>query len=141
MKAIPAALLLFSLALSSNAFARDRVSVGVSFSSGPRWDHPYSHSHGYCGPAYYPPAPRRVYYVEEPVYYVPAPIAVFQESPSLSNTVVRVQAALRNRKYYAGQIDGIPGKDTQNAIRMYQLDRNLPVTGKIDLVLLQDLGL
>jgi peptidoglycan hydrolase-like protein with peptidoglycan-binding domain len=37
-------------------------------------------------------------------------------------------------------VDGISGPETQNAIRSYQIDRGLPVTGRIDSEFLSDLG-
>jgi peptidoglycan hydrolase-like protein with peptidoglycan-binding domain len=57
------------------------------------------------------------------------------------NQVAQVQAALQQRKYYHGRVDGIFGPATEAAIRAYQLDRSLRVTGKIDATLLSDLGL
>ena len=59
----------------------------------------------------------------------------------MENRVIQVQAALRQRKYYTGAIDGLLGPGTQAAIRAYQVDRNLPVTGKLDPELISDLGL
>jgi peptidoglycan hydrolase-like protein with peptidoglycan-binding domain len=38
-------------------------------------------------------------------------------------------------------VDGMNGPMTQAAIRAYQLDRGLPVTGRIDALLISDLGL
>jgi len=55
--------------------------------------------------------------------------------------VLQVQENLRRLGYYKGSIDGFSGSGTRTAIRAYQVDRGLPVTGRIDRDLLQDLGL
>jgi hypothetical protein len=51
-----------------------------------------------------------------------------------------VQAALANRGYYRGRIDGVIGARTRNAIRAFQRDNGLPVTGRVDGRLLNALG-
>jgi hypothetical protein len=43
-----------------------------------------------------------------------------------------VQAALARRGYYSGPIDGIIGVRSRRAIRSFQSDQGLPVTGSID---------
>ena len=40
-----------------------------------------------------------------------------------------IQAALAQRGYYRGPIDGVWGPETRNAIRSFQAHRGLPVTG------------
>jgi peptidoglycan hydrolase-like protein with peptidoglycan-binding domain len=55
--------------------------------------------------------------------------------------LVQVQDNLRRLGYYNGQVDGLNGTGTRNAIRSYQMDRGLPVTGRVDQELLRDLGL
>ena len=45
---------------------------------------------------------------------------------------IQVQAALRKLGYYTGSIDGLMGPATQTAIRTFQIDHGLSVTGKID---------
>lgn len=52
-----------------------------------------------------------------------------------------VQAALARRGYYYGPIDGSFGPRTRAAIRAYQYDHDLPVTGDIDRYLLARLRL
>lgn len=144
--------------------ARDRVSVGVSISSGPvggcyrpygppyypRPNYGFSYSYSQVYPVY--PAP--VYAVPAEPYYYPAPPApVYYGKPvpsptysvsyaprSINGQVLQVQSALRRKKYYRGALDGISGPETQNAIRSYQIDRGLPVTGRIDSEFLSDLG-
>ena len=50
-----------------------------------------------------------------------------------------VQGALAQRGYYDGQIDGVLGPGTRSAIREFQRDNGLPVTGRIDSQLVQAL--
>jgi photosystem II stability/assembly factor-like uncharacterized protein len=58
-----------------------------------------------------------------------------------SETARRVQQALNAAGYSVGVPDGRAGKQTIAALRKYQADRHLPVTGKIDDVTLKSLGL
>ena len=53
----------------------------------------------------------------------------------------RVQQALNAAGYSVGIPDGHPGPQTIAALRKYQADRHLPVTGKIDSATLKSLGL
>jgi peptidoglycan hydrolase-like protein with peptidoglycan-binding domain len=52
-----------------------------------------------------------------------------------------VQRTLKELGYYEAAIDGQLGPATQTAIRTFQIDRGLPVTGKIDSSLEKELGL
>ena len=52
-----------------------------------------------------------------------------------------VQRALKRRGYYAGAIDGDIGPGSRSAIRAFQADRGLRVTGRIDSTLLRSLGI
>jgi Putative peptidoglycan binding domain len=52
---------------------------------------------------------------------------------------VLVQQALASRGYYAGALDGLVGPETQSAIREFQRDYGLPVTGDINSELIQAL--
>jgi hypothetical protein len=52
---------------------------------------------------------------------------------------VDVQSALADRGYYDGPIDGIIGSGTRRAVRAFQRDNGLPVTGRIDRRLLNAL--
>lgn len=54
---------------------------------------------------------------------------------------VDVQRALKRRGYYTGSVDGDIGPGSRSAIRAYQADRGLPVTGRIDSSLLRALGI
>ena len=53
----------------------------------------------------------------------------------------RVQQALNAAGYSIGVPDGRPGPQTVAALRKYQADRHLPVTGRIDAATLKSLGL
>ena len=52
-----------------------------------------------------------------------------------------MQRVLKRRGYYYGSIDGDIGPASRNAIRNYQADRGLKVTGRIDSSLLRSLGI
>jgi hypothetical protein len=51
-----------------------------------------------------------------------------------------VQTKLANQGYYHGQVDGVIGSGTMEAIRRFQTDHRLKATGKIDPKLLKALG-
>ena len=53
----------------------------------------------------------------------------------------QVQRKLKRLGYYAGTVDGEMGRGTRAAIRAYQSENDLEVTGKIDRPLLRSLGL
>src|ERR1700741_1313164 len=54
---------------------------------------------------------------------------------------VSVQTKLASQGYYHGQLDGVIGSGSIEAIRRFQADHRLPVTGKIDPKLLKALGI
>jgi len=58
-----------------------------------------------------------------------------------SETTRKVQQALNAAGYAVGVPDGRAGKQTITALRKYQADRHLPVTGKIDDASLKSLGI
>jgi peptidoglycan hydrolase-like protein with peptidoglycan-binding domain len=72
----------------------------------------------YYGPAYYPYGPA----------YYPSSVAI------------DVQVALGRRGYYHGPADGVIGRGSRAAIRAYQADHHLGVTGRINRPLLHSLG-
>lgn len=127
-----------------------RVSIG--FYSGPSFRYGPGYGYGYpryyCPPPYaYPVAP---IYVAPPVYTTPAPVyqglpvsssSYQQLAPSGSHLVAHVQEKLRSYGYYRGSVDGVAGSGTRSAIRSYQVDRGIQVTGRVDQELLSDLGL
>lgn len=51
------------------------------------------------------------------------------------------QQQLKSSGYYTGRIDGIDGRMTRAAIRKFQTDNNLAVTGRLDTETIQKLGL
>jgi len=55
--------------------------------------------------------------------------------------VAQVQEHLASGGYYKGSIDGVTGSRTYYAIRAYQREHHLPVTGEISDELLSDMGL
>ncbi len=145
----------------TQASARPRTSVGISFYSGPGCVYPRYYEPYYYGPSYsrevYATRPTVVYsappaYVlPPPVYYgSPVPSAAYPYDsysvapaprPLIDTRLVQVQDNLRRLGYYRGVVDGIIGEGTRSAIRSYQIDRGLPVSGRVDRALLQDLGL
>jgi len=58
-----------------------------------------------------------------------------------SNLAVSVQSELAQRGYYHGAVDGVIGSGSRQAIRAFQADQGLPVTGLIDPKLLNALGI
>jgi type IV secretion system protein VirB10 len=55
--------------------------------------------------------------------------------------IQRAQQALKEQGYYEGQIDGILGPRTSNALRTYQREHGLAETGKLDPETARSLGL
>jgi len=62
-------------------------------------------------------------------------------APKPNDTIRRVQQALNAGGYSVGVPDGRAGTKTLSALKKYQADRHLPVTGKFDDVTLKSLGL
>jgi Putative peptidoglycan binding domain len=58
-----------------------------------------------------------------------------------NNLAVSVQSELSRSGYYTGQIDGVIGSGSRQAIREFQTKQGLPVTGRIDPKLLDSLGI
>jgi len=102
-------------------YHRGGVIVEGGFYDGPFYDPWY---YDYDGPyyGYYGPPPRGVYTAHR--YY---------------SLPMDVQYALSRCGYYAGPIDGDIGPASRRAIRAYQRDHGLPVTGGIDEPLLRAL--
>jgi len=57
-----------------------------------------------------------------------------KEKPAVSHSqeIKKVQESLRDKGYYHAKVDGISGPQTRAAIRQYQKDENLPVTGRMN---------
>lgn len=109
-------------------------------------NHFYGPSFGFYG-SYYP-------YYSTPYYggdyyddYDSGPSVGFSITDSSSyrsggdDLAIGVQRALRRDGYYRGSVDGDVGPGTRGAIRQYQYDHGLEVTGRIDRGLLRSLGL
>ena len=67
--------------------------------------------------------------------------AVAATRQELRDMVLRAQIALNARGYDAGPADGILGERTRSAIRTFQGDSRLPVTGRLDGDTLVKLGI
>ncbi|MCX6966518.1 MAG: peptidoglycan-binding domain-containing protein [Verrucomicrobia bacterium] len=106
-----------------------RVSVGIGLYSSPYYS-PY-----YYGgrPAYYP------YYYEPAPVVVSRPVVVGREVGG--DLAVDAQRALARKGYYRGVIDGDLGPRSRAAIREWQADCRLPVTGQLDAATLRSLAL
>lgn len=63
-----------------------------------------------------------------------------QAAPEGDPVIRGVQAVLRELDYYDGEIDGLSGPRTRDAIVAYQKTIGLPVTGEIDAALTEQLG-
>jgi photosystem II stability/assembly factor-like uncharacterized protein len=56
------------------------------------------------------------------------------------DTILHAQEALSAIGYNLGEPDGKPGPSTTSAVKRFQTDRHLPVTGKLDAITLAALG-
>jgi hypothetical protein len=106
-----------------------RPSVSFGFYSGGAYPaYPFG-----AAPYYHP-----YYHAPSVVYVQPRPVYVERARQSVEYDV---QGELARKGYYGGLIDGVVGSQTRAAIRTYQVDRGLPVTGRIDGALLRSLKL
>jgi peptidoglycan hydrolase-like protein with peptidoglycan-binding domain len=55
-----------------------------------------------------------------------------QDQGTNANQTMKIQQALKENGFYAGPIDGVMRKRTQEAIRSFQRSRDLKATGRID---------
>jgi len=63
------------------------------------------------------------------------------DNGNADSSVSQVQSALAREGYYHGAIDGSVGPATRNALRRYQQNHGLDVTGQIDRPVIEALGL
>lgn len=132
---ILAAILLAFPAMSS-AGHRPRVFISSHCQPGPYFGrapyYPYYPAYGY-----YAPGPVLSFsYVSRPrVYNAPR-----YYTRSVSSLEADVQRALRRLGYYDGPVDGDIGPRSREAIRDYQDDHGLAITGRVDGSLLRSLG-
>lgn len=137
---LPSLLTVFCFAAPATGLSNDRHHhdsrvhfYGPGFRSYPYYYGPYPYYYGspgfgvsfYSGPSY------------DSGYYRGIP----RSDDSGDELSVDVQRALARRGYYHAEIDGDIGPGTRAAIRQYQYDRHLEVTGRIDRSLLRSLGL
>ncbi len=59
----------------------------------------------------------------------------------IPDAILRAQEALNAAGYHLGEPDGKPGPATTAALKKFQADRHLPVTGKLDTITLGALGI
>lgn len=60
-------------------------------------------------------------------------VTTLQGAPAINKSEVRsVQQNLKDNGYYNGNVDGLMGPQTRDAIRKYQKAESLPVTGRLD---------
>jgi photosystem II stability/assembly factor-like uncharacterized protein len=73
----------------------------------------------------------------------PAATTARVRRPAAANTetILQAQQALLNGGYHLGEPDGKPGPSTTAAVKKFQTDRHLPVTGKLDSITLAALGI
>jgi Putative peptidoglycan binding domain len=102
-------------------YGHSRTFIGVGI-GGPFYSDPWYYDSPYYAPYYYEPPAPRVYTAHR------------YESLEMD-----VQLALTRRGYYRGTIDGDIGPASRAAIRAFQRDHGLPVTGHIDDPLLRAL--
>lgn len=96
----------------------------------------YSHSPHFSFGFYSSPYYYDRYYGPSVVYT--RPVYVDRGGGSVE---VDVQRTLAKKGYYGGVLDGDIGPQTRAAIRAYQVDKGLPVSGRIDGNLLRSLNL
>ena len=105
-----------------------RVSVGIGIGPAPIYVPGPSY---YGGPSYY--------YETAPVVVAPRPVVVGREVAG-GDVVVEAQRALARKGYYRGAVDGDLGPRSRAAIREWQADCRLPITGQLDAATLRSLA-
>lgn len=129
-----------------NATATDRYAAHRSHSSHRSHRSHRSSSGGGYTPSPTPSTPQRV----QPAPRQVAPPTVVPKGSStlpkpsareVSTMVVRVQAALMRRGYFSGDIDGVLGPKTREAIMAFQKAEGLKQSGRMDIDTLSKLGI
>jgi len=130
------------LAFGSSAHARDHHDSGHDWNHG--HDHDWNHDwHGhrgyysgggpYVGFGFYSSPFYDPWYYDAPYYgYYERPTPRVYNAERYDSLQMDVQLALTRRGYYRGVIDGDIGPASRAAIRAYQREHQLPVTGRID---------
>jgi hypothetical protein len=96
----------------------------------------YGYRDRYWGSPYYGPS-LGVSFYSRPTYTYSS--RVYRGSVADNSLAADVQRALKSRGYYYGSVDGLIGSGSRAAIRAYQRDRGLSITGRIDRALLRSL--
>jgi hypothetical protein len=129
----------------SSLFAAPLVpQAAASDCRAPRYHHRHQSHHPQIYPHHYNSYPRSRSGVVLQFNLNPAPVYRPAPSPryvSAGSVVADVQRALNQRGYMAGYVDGVFGQRTEAAIRQYQYDHRLAVTGEINQTLLRSLRL
>jgi len=81
------------------------------------------------------------YYPSDSVVAAPVTIAPSPVHDGSDDLIMDIQTALQANGYYKGKIDGEAGPMTRAAIRAFQADHQLPLTGRMDMRLLHALGI
>ena len=101
------------------------------------YGYPYGYGYGYG----YPYSGFGLSFTSRPSYYHSSRVYRGRTASGYSDSLAaEVQQELRRRGYYRGAIDGDIGPASRAAIRRYQAQRGLAVTGRIDSTLLRALG-
>lgn len=96
------------------------------------WFYPWAYGYGYG-------YPYGAYSYYDGGYYDDG--AQSEYDGDVDSTVSQVQAALARKGYYRGAIDGSVGPATRSALRRYQQNQGLDVTGRIDRSVIEALNL
>jgi hypothetical protein len=94
----------------------------------------YFFNNGYWFPAW-------GYNASAQYYAYDAPIYVGQRAVPPDQVIADVQALLQQMGYYTGEVDGLLGPLTREALTAYQADQGLTTTAVIDAPTLESLGL
>ncbi|MGC1480464.1 MAG: peptidoglycan-binding domain-containing protein [Chthoniobacterales bacterium] len=104
-----------------------RVSVGFGFGGYPAY-RPYYGGYGYGG-----------YGVRRVAVSVPVVRTTRVVTSNPRALLAQTQSQLANLGYYTGAIDGAYGPQTNRALRQFQSDYGLPITGRLDRATLESL--
>ena len=94
----------------------------------------YYYDGGYCYPAWGYDSSSEYYAYDGPIY-----VGSHSEPPD--RVIANVQAALQEMGYYRGEVDGLLGPITRQALTAYQADNGLYTTATIDEPTLDSLGM
>jgi peptidoglycan hydrolase-like protein with peptidoglycan-binding domain len=78
---------------------------------------------------------------DERVYNDPDSRGPSQAASPSADSVRSAQIALRGRNYYNGPVNGLMSRATHDAIQNFQRDRNIAITGELDIATARALGI